>query len=54
MHDLICTGVGCTQPGHPPDGACIECGNDDPTEGYRVCSDCLEALGDPDQHEETV
>ena len=26
-------------------GACVECGNDDPTEGYRYCSDCLEMLG---------
>jgi DNA (cytosine-5)-methyltransferase 1 len=24
--------------------ACVECGNDDPTEGYLVCSDCLESL----------
>lgn len=23
-------------------GACVECGNDDPCEGYNVCSDCLE------------
>jgi DNA modification methylase len=26
--------------------ACVECGNDDPTEGWLVCSDCLETLGD--------
>jgi site-specific DNA-methyltransferase (adenine-specific) len=26
--------------------ACEECGNDDPTEGYRVCSDCLPLIGD--------
>lgn len=26
--------------------ACIECGNDDPCEGYEVCSDCLEMYGD--------
>ena len=26
--------------------ACVECGNDDPTEGWLVCTDCLEALGD--------
>lgn len=26
--------------------ACVECGNDDPTEGWLVCSDCLEKLGD--------
>ena len=25
--------------------ACIECENDDPCEGYRYCSDCLEAVG---------
>lgn len=25
--------------------ACVNCGNDDPTEGYTVCSDCLEAFG---------
>lgn len=24
-------------------GACVECGNDDPAEGQRVCTDCLEA-----------
>jgi predicted amidophosphoribosyltransferase len=23
---------------------CVECGNDAPTEGYDVCSDCLEEL----------
>jgi len=23
--------------------ACVECGNDDPCEGFDVCSDCLEA-----------
>lgn len=22
--------------------ACVECGNDDPCEGYDLCSDCLE------------
>jgi hypothetical protein len=27
--------------------ACTECGNDDPTEGYDLCSDCLEASGSP-------
>jgi hypothetical protein len=27
-----------------PDGACAECGNDDVAEGYRFCTDCLEAL----------
>lgn len=27
-----------------PLGACMECGNDDPTEGYRYCQDCLEKL----------
>lgn len=26
-----------------PRGACIECGNDDPCEGYFKCSDCMEA-----------
>jgi DNA modification methylase len=25
-------------------GPCIECGNDDPAEGYRYCTDCMEAL----------
>lgn len=25
---------------------CVECGNDEATEGYLVCSDCLEELGD--------
>lgn len=25
--------------------ACVECGNDDPTEGYDMCSDCLEEYG---------
>lgn len=25
-------------------GACRECGNDDPCEGYAYCSDCMEAL----------
>lgn len=25
-------------------GACEECGNDDPTEGSRLCLDCLEAV----------
>lgn len=25
--------------------ACAECGNDDPCEGYKYCSDCLEKLG---------
>lgn len=25
-----------------PTYACIECGNDDPTYGHRLCSDCLE------------
>lgn len=28
------------------DSACMECGNDDPTEGYSVCTDCLEVVGD--------
>lgn len=30
---------------HPltPYAACVECGNDDPCEGYVWCSDCLEA-----------
>jgi hypothetical protein len=28
-----------------PRGACEECGDDDPTEGHRVCLDCLENLG---------
>ena len=26
-------------------GACVECGNDDPCEGYDMCSDCLEVYG---------
>lgn len=26
-----------------PTAACIECGNDDPCEGFLYCSDCLEA-----------
>lgn len=25
-------------------GACVECGNDDPCEGYDLCSECLEEL----------
>jgi predicted amidophosphoribosyltransferase len=25
---------------------CVECGDDLATEGYLVCSDCLEELGD--------
>lgn len=25
--------------------ACVECGNDDPAEGYTMCSDCLEEYG---------
>lgn len=29
------------------EGACVECGNDDPTEGHIVCTDCLEEWGDP-------
>jgi hypothetical protein len=28
--------------GAPPVGACENCGNDDPCDGYRLCSDCLE------------
>lgn len=41
--------------------ACVECGNDDPCEGYTLCSDCLEgadmdesarnAYGDEDDDE---
>jgi len=27
-----------------PVGACEECGNDDPPDGYRYCTDCMEAL----------
>ena len=27
-----------------PSVACVECGNDDPTQGFRVCSDCLEVV----------
>lgn len=29
----------------PRYAACEECGNDDPCQGYRYCSDCLEVLG---------
>lgn len=29
-----------------PSGACVECGNDDPCEGYDMCSDCLEEWGE--------
>lgn len=25
-----------------PNAACVECGNDDPREGYDVCGDCQE------------
>lgn len=32
-------------------GACEECGNDDPCQGYVLCSDCLEELYD-DYYEE--
>ncbi len=28
---------------HNPNAACEECGNDDPCEGFTLCSDCLEA-----------
>jgi hypothetical protein len=28
--------------------ACIECGDDDPAEGFKVCTDCLIRWGDPD------
>lgn len=27
-----------------PVGACVECGNDDPCEGFELCSDCLEEV----------
>jgi hypothetical protein len=27
---------------------CVECGNDLACEGYELCSDCLEELGDDD------
>lgn len=30
----------------PTGTACEECGNDDPTPGYRYCTDCLETLSD--------
>lgn len=29
-----------------PAPACVECGNDDPTEGYVLCLDCLEEVGE--------
>lgn len=32
---------------------CEECGNDDATSGYRVCSDCLEASEHPDDLQRT-
>lgn len=28
----------------PPPAACVECGDDDPTEGHVFCMDCLERL----------
>lgn len=43
------TDAGCSDcPAVPQDVApdvCPECGNDEPCEGYRFCSDCLELVG---------
>jgi hypothetical protein len=30
----------------PLPSGCVECGNDDATEGYAKCLDCLEATGE--------
>lgn len=40
----ICIGCTCAPEGSWP--ICCECGNDLACEGYLVCSDCLERLGD--------